>query len=247
MSTKTTVLISGGNQGIGYEIVKKLAHEHPGFHILLGSRDLQRGQEATSTLADLPGHVEAVQLDVTSDESIQACVDYITSSFGYLDVLISNAGMAGKGVAHESTLRGKYTAMFATNTIGAAILAEKCIPALRHSPTGHPRIIFVSSEMGSISNTLDPAFPYYGMDIPEYKASKAALNQIAAVLAVRLGKDGFKVNVCCPGLRRTNLNNYAERGGDAAEGALEACRLATRKGDEGDNGTFTNLAGKMPW
>ena len=63
--------------------------------------------------------------------------------------------------------------------------------------------------MGSISNTLDPKFPYYELDLPEYKASNAARNQLDATLAVRLGKEGFKVSMSCPELRKTGFQGQA--------------------------------------
>lgn len=64
----------------------------------------------------------------------------------------------------------------------------------------------MASELGSIGDTLNPAFKYYGIDAPEYKASKAALNMIMATNAVKLKKEGFQINVCCPGLNATGLN-----------------------------------------
>ncbi len=105
----------------------------------------------------------------------------------------------------------------------------------------------MGSEMGSVANTLDPNFPYYGVDSVAYKTSKAALNMLAATYAVKYGREGFKVNVCCPGLRRTNLSPaMGKMGGPASEGAVNACRLAGL-GEGGENGTFTNVEGGLPW
>ena len=101
--------------------------------------------------------------------------------------------------------------------------------------------------MGSVTQTLDVNFAYYGLDSVAYKASKAALNMLAAAYAVKYGKEGFKVNVCCPGLRKTNLNPaIGDLGGEASEGVINTVRLATL-GVEGENGTFTNVDGGLPW
>ena len=237
MTSKTIVLISGANQGLGFEIAKKLATEHQDYHILLGSRSLAKGEESAKKLHGLPGSIQAVQLDVTSDDSIAACADLVKTQFGHLDVLINNAGIATPAYEHEPTLRAKLSRCFDTNLYGAAALTDACIPLLKLA--ANPRIVFMSSEMGSVSNTLDPNFPYYGIplhnfDAVAYKASKAALNMLGATYAVKYGGDGFKVNLCCPGLRKTNLvPAMGDLAGEAAEGAVNACRLATL-GKEGD-------------
>ena len=250
MASKTIVLISGANQGLGFEIAKKLATEHRDYHILLGSRSLAKGQESAKKLHGLPGSAQAVQLDVTSDDSISACAQLVKTLFGHLDVLVNNAAIASPAYGHEPTLRLKLSRCFDTNLFGAAALTDACIPLLKLATT--PRIVFMSSEMGSLSNTLDPNFPYYGIpinhpDVVAYKASKAALNMLGATYAVRYGADGFKVNMCCPGLRKTNLAPaMGDLGGEAAAGAVNACRLVTL-GEEGETGTFTNVEGLLPW
>ena len=129
-----------------------------------------------------------------------------------------------------------------SDIIQAACLTETFIPLLRKS--AQPRIIFMTSELGSIGDTLNPAFPYYGFDSPEYKASKAAMNMVMASNAVKLKDEGFKVNVCCPGLTATGMTGGV--GGHPSIGALNACRLAIA-GKDGENGTFTNKEGSLPW
>ncbi|KAL8787248.1 MAG: hypothetical protein Q9195_007858 [Heterodermia aff. obscurata] len=245
MASKTIVLISGANQGLGYEMCKKLATEQPNFHILLAARDENKGREAAGALQHLPGIVEPVQLDISDDNSIETCVKWIETTFGHLDVLINNAAISDYSIRDEPTIRAKMQKCFDTNVFGTASLTDACIPLLLKGTV--PRIVFVSSEMGSVGNTLDPSFPYYGAHYVSYKASKSAVNMLGAMYAVKHGKDGFKVNVCCPGLRATNFAGpITARGGDPEEGAINACRLAA-VGVDGETGTFTNLEGTLPW
>ena len=245
MTSKTIVLVSGANQGLGYEICKKLGSEQPGFHILLASRDESKGQEAAAALQNLQGMIETVRLDITRDDSIAACTSWIESTFGRLDVLINNAAISDYAVRDEPTIRIKLQKCLDTNVFGTASLTEACIPLLQKAKI--PRIVFMSSEMGSIGNTLDPNFPYYGAHYVSYKASKSAVNMLGAMYAVKYGKEGFKVNLCCPGLRRTNFaGSVSTVGGAPEEGAINACRLATL-GEAGENGTFSNLDGTLPW
>ena len=242
-SQNTFVLISGANQGIGLEIVKKLATENFGYHVLMGCRSLEKGQAAIASLPpDLS--VESIELDITNDSSISKAVATVQEKYGRLDVLINNAGIGPRSLPEGLSLRQQYSQIMDTNAISAACLTEAFVPLLRKS--SQPRIIFMTSELGSIEATLDPKFPYYGVDTPQYKASKAAMNMIMATYAVKYKNAGIQVNVCCPGFNATNLNGFHTMAGHPSNGAINACRLATA-GKDGETGTFTNKEGTLPW
>ena len=243
-TTKTVVLITGANQGIGFEIAKKLATEQAGYHIILGVRDLSKGAKAASQLQGLRSSVSPILIDVTSDDSIDACMTQIAQEAGKLDVLINNAGIGGDFTPSEPTLRGKFRKVFDTNVFGVAYLTEAALPLLEKAEV--PRIVMMTSELGSNGNTLDPEFPYYGLDNVPYKVSKAALNMIGSMYHVKCSPKGFKVNLCCPGLRKTNFTGHMDGAGDPTEGAINASRLAALDKD-GPSGTFTNKDGIFPF
>lgn len=96
MASKTITLVSGANKGIGYETVKALMESDRLYHIFLGSRSVERGQEAVRNLQkECPGSpstVEDIQLDVESDQSIESAFNTVKNSVGRLDTLINNAG-----------------------------------------------------------------------------------------------------------------------------------------------------------
>ena len=239
---KTIVLISGANAGIGFEIAKKLPSENPTYHILMGSRSLSKAETAISSLpANLS--IQPIELDVTSDASIQAAQDAVASQYGRLDVLINNAGIANNAVPPNATFRQQLTQIIDTNAISAACLTEAFIPLLRKS--SNPRIIFISSRLGSIARTLDPEHGNYGLDLPAYKSSKAAMNMFMAHYAVKLKGEGCKVNACCPGHCATNLNNGTGKY-HVSTGAVNACRLATA-GKDGETATFTDTDNAYPF
>ena len=236
------VLISGGNTGIGYETVKKLGSENPSYHILMGCRDLNKGKEAILTLpAGIS--VSPIQLDVTSDTSIAECVDSISKEYGRLDVLINNAGCLGTG----TTLREQYTSMLSVNTVSAACLTDAFLPLMRKS--AHPRIIFVTSSLGSLTRTSQA---YTERPIP-YRASKAAMNMIGVCYARVLEAEGFSVNICDPGVNGTGLARQAGASEELirslphpSNGAVNVVRLATlKKGEE--TGKFSCKEGSLPW
>lgn len=89
--SKTIILVTGGNQGIGYEIVKSLS-KNSNYQILMGCRDTSKGEAAASSMG-APTNVNPIQIDITDDESIDHCVKTISQLFGRLDVLVNNAGM----------------------------------------------------------------------------------------------------------------------------------------------------------
>lgn len=87
MSDKQVALITGANQGIGLQVAKELAAHY--YTILVGSRNLERGEAAVQTI---DGDARAIQLDVTDQASIEAAAARIRSELGRLDVLINNGG-----------------------------------------------------------------------------------------------------------------------------------------------------------
>jgi carbonyl reductase 1 len=136
------ILVTGANRGIGFLVVKKLAQESTpkSSVILLGSRDLKRGQDALIRL-NSPSNVHVLQLDTSSQESIIQAVDEIKQKHdGQLDVVINNAAISKNEVTVDAARE-----MFSTNYYGIKILNEYLFPLMRENG----RIINVSSRVGS--------------------------------------------------------------------------------------------------
>lgn len=250
MSAKqTVVLISGANCGIGLAVATQLAKDH-GYHVIIGSRNAVAGEQAAAALAADGYSASSVQLNVSSDESIAAATSSIESEFGVLDVLINNAGILldyvpGVLEAHKGlSTRELFGQTFSTNIIGAACLTEACLPLLRKSEL--PRLLFVSSRMGSLSEATNKSTSFYSMDYKAYDSSKVALNMLALNYARILEGDGAMVNAVCPGLVRTKLTNDHPWGSSTELGAQRIVAMATAsKG--GPTATFSDREGSVPW
>ncbi len=236
---KTIVLISGANQGIGFEIVKKLS-TNPNYHILMGTRTLSNGEAALSTLPK-DTLVEPIELDVTSDLSITQAATSVSTKHGRLDILINNAGIGPYAPAATASTRERFTQILSTNVTSAACLTDAFIPLLRLS--SEPRIIFVSSAVGSLTQTLDPTSSHYGINAPAYKASKAAMNMLMATYATTLKEEKWRINSCTPGLSATAFTKGVGR--DPSVGAMIACKLAT--GEVEGTGGFWDDDRRVPW
>ena len=246
---ETIVLISGANAGIGLAVATQLAKDH-GYHVIIGSRKVAAGEKVAAALVADGFSATAVQLDVTSDESIVAATSWIEREFGVLDVLINNAGILldyvpGLTDAYKSlSTRDLFNQTFSTNIIGVACLTEACLPLLRKSEL--PRLVFVSSRMGSLSEATNKSTMFYSLDYKAYDASKAALNMLALNYARILDNDGAMVNVACPGLVKTKLTNDHPYGSSTELGAQRIVQLATAsKG--GPTATFSDRDGSIPW
>jgi NAD(P)-dependent dehydrogenase (short-subunit alcohol dehydrogenase family) len=96
MADPSIVLITGGNTGIGYETVKALYASPSAHTILMGSRSLDKASEAIKTLkqeiTSAKSTIEAIQLDIEDDESIQKTFKYVENKYGRIDALVNNAG-----------------------------------------------------------------------------------------------------------------------------------------------------------
>jgi NAD(P)-dependent dehydrogenase (short-subunit alcohol dehydrogenase family) len=252
MQDKPVALITGANQGIGLQIASDLVTH--GFTVLVGSRNLARGEAAAQTIA---GDARALQLDLTDQASISAAAKRIRDELGRLDVLVQNAAISntsklpGQSVEeYAKTTRpsnvslDEMRAVWDTNVFGVLAVYQAMLPLLREAPAG--RIVNVSSGVGSLTRTADPAYPYRSIFGPVYPASKTALNALTLAIAIELEKTAIKVNAVSPGFTKTNLNNYA--GTDTVEeGAREAVRVALL-GPDGPTGTFTHATlGTIPW
>ncbi|MGF7232641.1 SDR family oxidoreductase [Arachidicoccus sp.] len=237
-----TVLITGANQGIGFETAKQLAQL--GYFVYVGSRDKNKGLDAIKKLNDLGvTNVEFVELDVTSIASIQKAKELLDAKLGSLDVLINNAGISGGQPQNISAIKMENLRnVFDTNFLGAVQTTQQFIPLLTKSK--EPRIVNVSSGLGSLaihSNTQNSNFGIYDA----YSCSKTALNAFTVMLANEFKNSNFKINSVTPGYTATNLNHY--QGTQTVEqGAKVIVKYATL-GTEAPTGGFFGDEGALDW
>lgn len=97
MDQPTTVLVTGANTGLGFEIVKALYNAEGAYEVIVGGRSLVKAQEAANAIMkEFPStrsKLWPMQIDIEDDESIQRIFDDVQTKFGRLDALVNNAGM----------------------------------------------------------------------------------------------------------------------------------------------------------
>jgi NAD(P)-dependent dehydrogenase (short-subunit alcohol dehydrogenase family) len=236
MTTTTIALVTGATQGLGAQTVRRLAAL--GWTVWLGARDVARGTE----LADeIEGDVRVVQLDVTDDASVDAAARTIDDDGGRLDVLVNNAGVAGGMLAPRDTTATDFLRVYGVNVLGPVRTTHAFLPLLDRS--AQPRIVMVSSGMGSLGITTDPARLESTLHGLVYPSSKTALNMITSQYAKAL--PGYQVNAVDPGYTGTALNGF--RGTQTVQEGTDAVVAAATLPPDGPTGTFTDRSGVVPW
>jgi NAD(P)-dependent dehydrogenase (short-subunit alcohol dehydrogenase family) len=246
-NSSTIAFVTGATQGIGLEVARILAKKH-GYHVIIGARKIETGKKIADDLKAAGHNASALQLDLTSEVSIQECITSIELKFGRLDVLVNNAAVlldSKPSNSHLSTFE-LFKQTFMTNVIGTAALTDGLIPLLRKSTAAPARLVFVSSRMGSLEISTDKTTAWYPIDYKAYDASKAALNMLMLNYARIMDGTGARVNCVCPGYVKTSLTLYTEYGTSPEVGAEKVVEMATL-GEDGPVGIWTSALGPIPW
>jgi NAD(P)-dependent dehydrogenase (short-subunit alcohol dehydrogenase family) len=219
-------LVTGANRGIGLEVCRQLAER--GYVVVLGSRELEKGEQAAR---ELRGDVRAIQLDVADPASVRAAA----AALDRLDAVVNNAA-----ILYDTWQRGvdadldEVREAFETNVLGAWRVVQATLPLLRRSRAG--RIVNVSSGAGALTDM--------GGGTPAYRTSKAALNALTRVLAAELRGDRILVNAVCPGWVATDMGGAGGRPvRDGAAGIVWAVELP----DDGPTSGFFRDGHPIDW
>ena len=242
-TTQKIALVTGANKGIGLETARQLNSK--GITVILGSRDLPRGQAAANGIGG-GDSLRVIKLDVSSEADRKRAVEYIEKEFGRLDILVNNAGVlldGRSGNATSTTALSILRETFEVNFFAVVDLTQKLLTLIRKSSAG--RIVNLSSILASLTLHATPGSPIYDAKTFAYDASKAALNSFTIHLAHELRGTKIKVNSAHPGWVKT------EMGGEGAQleiedGARTSVELATLP-DNGPTGAYVHMGEPLPW
>lgn len=204
--------------------------------VLLSARDTAKARQAATKLAEV-GKVELLPLDVADAASIKQAAAVVASRYGYLDVLVNNAGINYDTwkTMENADINGTVMETITTNLLGPWRVRQAFLPLLRKSRVG--RIVNVSSESGSLAEM--------GAGPPAYQVTKAALNALTRTLAGELRGTGVLVNAVCPGWVATAMGG-AGAPRSVNEGAAGIVWAATLP-DNGLSGGFFRDGKPLPW
>ncbi len=236
-------LVTGANRGIGLAIARALGEL--GHVVLVGSRDRARGLHAVDELRRQSIDARLQLIDVRDPGSVDAASAEIERDVGRLDVLVNNAGVKLEfhPAPPSTTPIDVVVETYDTNVFGTMRVIQVMLPLLLVSPS--PRIVNLSSGLGSLSLAATPGTKYHERPLLGYNTAKAAVNALTIQFANEFAATALKINAADPGYVRTDMTrNDGSR--TPAQGAAVAVRLATLP-DDGPTGCFFDERGQVPW
>ena len=247
-TNRKVAVVTGSHKGLGLAIARKLALRDD-IWVIITSRQESDSKATEQKLKAKGIEVDHHQLDVTDANSVAKFMEWVTSAYGRVDILINNAGVSNATLSGEdSILTATSETMldtFATNTVGALRMCQAVIPMMQQR--GYGRIVNVSTEMASLQKIPQDFYP----TAPSYRVSKVGLNAISTLLAKELKDTNILVNNYSPGWMKTDMG-----GTDAPytteEGAETAVYLATLPDGGSQGGFFAEMrkfggAVVLPW
>lgn len=248
-------VVTGANKGVGWHVAEQLI-KAGGFRVILGCRNAELGQQAAVELG-----AEFSELDIGSEESIDAFAERMASEHGQVDVLVNNAAIAFKG-ADPTPFEGQTGPTMKINYWGTARLTDAMLPLLRKGRS--PRLVNVASMAGKLAQVAPPLQERFaspeltreelnGM-VSKFEADVAAgthraegwgnsnygFSKMAVIaytkLVAREEGDAMRVNACCPGWCSTDMSSHSGPR-TPADGARNAVKLV-KLPDDGETGEF---------
>ena len=182
-TSKHVAVITGGARGIGLAVAKWfLAHDHRVALLDIDEETLKKtGQDFNDPL-----NVLTVHCDVSQEDQVQNAISKVESTFGRIDALVNNAGVAVFKPIGETTF-AEFRHVLGTNLDGAFLCSQACVPVMKKHGGG--AIVNIASISGLRASTLRVA----------YGTSKAALLHLTKQQAVELGTVGIRANCVAPG------------------------------------------------
>lgn len=225
-----TVFITGASRGIGLELARQFLAL--GYQVIATYRN-QPTQELKNLLTNQ--NLSLFELEVTSESSIQALVDSLNGRS--IDILVNNAGIIGADDQAFETMDSKlWLNTFAVNSVAPLMISRALLSSLEKSET--PRIITISSQMGSLSRE--------SLGMYAYRSSKAAVNKVMQVLALELKEKGITVCPVHPGWVQTDMGGK-QADISVVESAGGIVRLIQRITIEESGKFFTWEGTEHPW
>ena len=243
MATKNgkVALITGANKGLGKEIGRQLGLR--GYTVVLAARDEAAGKAAAAELAAAGCDARSVRLEVTNPDDVARVASYLEKTFGKLDVLVNNAGIALEWDGQPTNV-DKIRRTLEVNLIAPYAITAALVPLLARSADA--RVINQSSQLGSLSAAENMWEHVGGFMAVGYSTSKAGLNMLTLIQSKTLADQGIAVAAAHPGWVKTDLGSQAAPM-EVEEGASTVVELATIAREQFPHGQLIHQGKRLPW
>lgn len=196
-------LVTGGAQGIGKGIAATLGAD--GFTVVIADLNLEVAEQTAKEITAAGGEALAVQMDVTSAESVAAAIASVSAELGPVEVLVNNAGF-DDFMPFVKTTEDFWERILDVNFKGHLRVIQAVVPGMIER--GFGRIVNIGSDAGRVGSSLEAV----------YSGAKGGIIAFSKTLAREVATKGVTVNTVCPGPTDTPaLRKFADGQGDDAE------------------------------
>jgi 3-oxoacyl-[acyl-carrier protein] reductase len=187
-----TALVTGASRGIGKACALALAGA--GYRVVLAARSAEKLAEVAAVISAAGGQAFAVEMDLSSRDSIKAAIGKAAKEFAPIDILVNNAGITKDGLAVRMKQQD-WESVIQTNLSGSFYTIQEVLQGMMRERWG--RIVNISSVVGEKGNPGQA----------NYVASKAGLIGLTKSLALEVGSRNITVNAVAPGFIGTDMTN----------------------------------------
>lgn len=193
MNNKKIVLVTGGSQGIGANIVETLAYN---YNVILNyNKSENEAKFIQKKLLDQNINIDIFKADVSNHIEVTKLIDFCINKYHKIDILINNAGISQTKLFTDIS-DIDWNTMIQTNLTSAFYTIKDTLPSMIHNKSGC--IINISSVWGLVGASCEV----------HYSVSKAGLDAMTKSLAKELGPSNIRINSIAPGIIDTNMNAH---------------------------------------
>lgn len=186
-----TVLITGASRGIGRATAIKFAEN--GYNVIINyNKSEKKAIALQKELTKFDIRTLLVKADIGDEKQVKSMIETAKKTFGTIDVLVNNAGIALKKQIQDYKL-AEVQKMFDVNTIGAILVSREVAKLMISEKSG--KIVNISSIWGKVGGSMESV----------YSASKGAIISFTLALAKELAPSNINVNCVCPGVTNTDM------------------------------------------
>jgi len=201
-------VVTGGSRGIGRATALELGAAGAGV-VVHYRRSREAAKVTASAIEAAGGRAVAIPAAMGEPQDVDALAEAALEAFGFVDIVVNNAGDAGRRIAVADTYPAELRRQMTVEPLSAARLAQRLLPQMRERPRGD--IVMISS---SALAEMRPGAAAYNM-------AKAALEALALTLAKEEAANGVRVNIVAPGLVATSMAARWAQAGPGVEDRTE--------------------------